>query len=709
MSAFAFPSPHPGKPVVVGASGALATGTPPRVPRLPAAFMSPVDETRQMEVQTERAPRSRRPVHSRDAFVLSPVPPPDSVASSVVFPGGSRQLKDSRSSLYVSPARVSELAKELGLEERDSTSLAAEKHLGAHLGRLHQHTLEELKRQVHRLRKQHDELRSSNTAATLEVQRVQAELVKFERLAATERSDDSVRVKSKTEETEARVVECEANLEELEASRAVYTHMLARLHSELITSETEVNSAQAVLQDLKSQMESSSAAVHAALLQRKRTEETNVKLRMLLESQRHDRAMRLMSLEHSSAVQEHHLRHVTEREQHRQQIHNLPLGDLDEDSEERLKLLFLVRKAYSKMLQRKIQAEQKQCDSLESGFQTIRQATGLSAVEDIVKKFLGRHAAMAQLQRQAGMTRDRIDVLKQDNATLSVLCDDIMTVKGPTSDVRDTYQRVEAYERRMQQAEEACAAAKEKLARVCVSLDEMRSCLVRLSSKFPEDDEEAGVTGEPRVLASEVLLGRNSSRMHPHTSGTGTSPKAAGQMHTESTSSLASLEGQKSLEDMFVQLDVKVSYMMEYLQEVVEKEGQPPQVLYELGTFADFGHVHSHKRSATHVFGVSHSNSAVGTTHASAKLLKSLMTEKQTFASSVNVRVGARATTPSRSGDGSSLTSRGHSFTGSGFGEEDDEDDEPESLSAVLNVRSGDKVLDREGLKRLASMFARKS
>jgi DNA repair ATPase RecN len=200
-------------------------------------------------------------------------------------------------------------------------------------------------------------------------------------------------------------------------------------------------------------------------------------------------------------------------------------GELDEDSDERLKFLFLVRKAYSKMLQRKvrvfldgfhgsvisslllvrfvqIQHEQKQCDALESSFQTIRQATGLTDVNEIVKKFLTRHTTFEALQRQASMTRDRIEALKTERAKLSAALQEVSVAKGPSNDQRDTYLKLDDFERKLKDAEERCTDARQAFVRTCVALDETRTCVTKLLAKFPEEEDASILSSEVYVVGS---------------------------------------------------------------------------------------------------------------------------------------------------------------------------------------------------------------
>jgi cell division protein FtsB len=62
----------------------------------------------------------------------------------------------------------------------------------------------QLKRQVHRLRKQYDDLRAENKEKTAEVQAVQAELAKLDRLASVDKTDDAFRTKARIEDAENR-------------------------------------------------------------------------------------------------------------------------------------------------------------------------------------------------------------------------------------------------------------------------------------------------------------------------------------------------------------------------------------------------------------------------------------------------------------------------------------------------------------------------
>ena len=173
----------------------------------------------------------------------------------------------------------------------------AERQMEAHLGRIHEQTLDEVccallrarfhgfppltasaaelqtRKQVHKLRKQYDDLRTDNKRLTVEVQSVQNELTRLDVRAAADKTDDAFQTRSKLESVEkkcvwcgqgdacvqggqlivaalcyaaCRVAACEARIDEADVVRARYEHMVERLRGELLAEEATVRDLQAV-------------------------------------------------------------------------------------------------------------------------------------------------------------------------------------------------------------------------------------------------------------------------------------------------------------------------------------------------------------------------------------------------------------------------------------------------------------------------------
>jgi len=155
-------------------------------------------------------------------------------------------------------------------------------------------------------------------------------------------------------------------------------------------------------------------------------------------------------------------------------------GDLDEDGEDRLKQLFLVRKIYNNMLSRRLRDDQRRTDRLSNAYQRIRTATGLDDVAAIIHKYQTRDSTVATLQAQMRAARDRVDALSSERRTLVWALDEAQTLGASALESRALYNSVEDYDRRMAEAGRRVRESRERLNRLSVVLEECRACMVKM-------------------------------------------------------------------------------------------------------------------------------------------------------------------------------------------------------------------------------------
>ncbi len=164
------------------------------------------------------------------------------------------------------------------------------------------------------------------------------------------------------------------------------------------------------------------------LLQKLRAAAVGHALGKHLENERTARRGKLSKLQATLAEQQHRMQSFDEREMRRQTMSGtVAQSDLDEDGEDRLKQLFLVRKIYNNMLTRRLRDDQRRTDKLANAYQRIRTATGLDDVNAIVTKFRTREATFASLQAQMKSARDRVDALLAERRALVWALDEART------------------------------------------------------------------------------------------------------------------------------------------------------------------------------------------------------------------------------------------------------------------------------------------
>jgi hypothetical protein len=164
------------------------------------------------------------------------------------------------------------------------------------------------------------------------------------------------------------------------------------------------------------------------LLQKLRAVAVGHALNRHIETERASRRGKLAKLQATLAEQQHRMQSFDERELRRQTMSGtVAQSDLDEDGEDRLKQLFLVRKIYNNMLTRRLRDDQRRTDKLANAYQRIRTATGLDDVNAIVTKFRTRDATFASLQAQMKAARDRVDALLAERRALVWALDEART------------------------------------------------------------------------------------------------------------------------------------------------------------------------------------------------------------------------------------------------------------------------------------------
>jgi hypothetical protein len=180
----------------------------------------------------------------------------------------------------------------------------------------------------------------------------------------------------------------------------------------------------------------------------------------------------------------------------------LSQGDLDEDGEDRLKQLFLVRKVYLNMLQRRLRDDARRADRLAQAYQRIKGATGLEEVGAIIDKYRNRDTTMAALQAQMRAARDRVDTLTAERRQLVWSLDEAATLGASATEARSLYHSVEEYDRRTGEATRRVREARERLDRLSVLLEGCRASLAGLLERVgldasPLEGIVAGTAGAP--------------------------------------------------------------------------------------------------------------------------------------------------------------------------------------------------------------------
>ena len=286
----------------------------------------------------------------------------------------------------------------------------------------------------------------------------------------------------------------------------MFDFMATRLRGETKDMEVRIEGISEELKALAAEHEDAALALHTTTAQKLRTAAVGNALARHLESERAARSQKLARLRATLADQQARMQDFDEREARRQTMSGtVAQSDLDEDGEDRLKQLFLVRKVYNNMLTRRLRDDQRRTDKLANAYQRIRAATGLDDVDAIVSKFRTRDSTFASLQAQMKSARDRVDALLAERRALVWALDEARTTGAASLEVRALYNNVEEADRRIADANRRSRESRERCHRLNVLLEECRACVAKLLDRVGCDSSViAGVVADLAALDAEV-------------------------------------------------------------------------------------------------------------------------------------------------------------------------------------------------------------
>lgn len=383
-----------------------------------------------------------------------------------------------------------------------------------------------------KLRKEFDAAKAANLSRMRELQRVTAELSHVERMVQSDRAEGGATSRDKgIQELEAKIdavqQQCQVRAPDAPAAlpapppharpsaplpqaalhqSSMFDFMAARLRGETKDMEVRIEGISEELKVLATEHEEAALALHTTTAQKLRTTAVGSALARHLESERASRDQKLARLRATLAEQQARMQDFDEREARRQTMSGtVAQSDLDEDGEDRLKQLFLVRKIYNNMLTRRLRDDQRRTDKLANAYQRIRAATGLDDVDAIVSKFRTRDSTFASLQAQMKSARDRVDALLAERRALVWALDEARTTGATALEVRALYNNVEEADRRIAEANRRSREARERCHRLNVLLEECRACVAKLLDRVGCDSSViAGVVADLAALDAEA-------------------------------------------------------------------------------------------------------------------------------------------------------------------------------------------------------------
>lgn len=160
-----------------------------------------------------------------------------------------------------------------------------------------------------------------------------------------------------------------------------------------------------------------------------------------------------------------------------------------------------VSRVSNSLVSRHFNEQSQQMQQLEDAFQKIRNSTGESDVNEIVKKFLNRNEKYEELCDEADAARLKIEALRKEKLELQNSIGEFQNSSDTVQGNRSLYKEVDRYEEKLTEEKRKLRDTKEKATNVRLLLEETRVTVGRflhMLSSF--DEKETGARGSNNVI-----------------------------------------------------------------------------------------------------------------------------------------------------------------------------------------------------------------
>lgn len=137
-----------------------------------------------------------------------------------------------------------------------------------------------------------------------------------------------------------------------------------------------------------------------------------------IELEQKERKKRIEELQDCIKNKEESVQRRIERQKRNQDIAEAAANENKDSSELKMRESLYIQRLWNAFMRKKMEKEMKDSQSIDEAFKAIKTATGVTDVQEMVRKFLTREQTYSQLLMNVSESERHIDKLKKDNEEL---------------------------------------------------------------------------------------------------------------------------------------------------------------------------------------------------------------------------------------------------------------------------------------------------
>jgi len=190
-----------------------------------------------------------------------------------------------------------------------------------------------------------------------------------------------------------------------------------------------------------------------------------------------------------------------QREQLRRDIIAEAAGDLGADEEEKLKSSLALNRMQSNQIAEESAAQRKKIDVYEEAFRKIKEATGVSDVNEVIQKIVSQEDQQNNLMQLTSENTTKIEKMNEEVSTLKARVEQLKYSAPNTR--TGARKKVDQYEERLTESSARLERAKEKYERLAKILINVKAGIDHLTEKLESVRED---DGQQLLMSDETIV-----------------------------------------------------------------------------------------------------------------------------------------------------------------------------------------------------------
>lgn len=372
-----------------------------------------------------------------------------------------------------------------------------------------QDEIREVSIELGQIKKQHDDVKKLVIAKQDDLEKIKKEI---ESLGVQEQTAEGpvFQIKSRLEQLEECLDTTKLKIDEETLQKYSFSHMLERMKRDFIATKIYAAELQSSIKSKQQILEIENSKSQRTKEERLQSKSTFDSLMRNIELEQKERKKRIEELQECIKNKEESVQRRIERQKRNQDIAEAAANENKDSSELKMRESLYIQRLWNAFMRKKMEKEMKDSSVIDDAFKSIKTATGVTDVQEMVRKFLTREQTYSQLLMNVSESERSIDKLKRDNEELRGRLHELKIDAGENGSGNGMMdEEIMDLNQTLQNVQKDYSLLQEKFKKINIVNDQVSSWSKKVYSKFSTLIQGTDGTVKPGTDIVQIFKGMN--------------------------------------------------------------------------------------------------------------------------------------------------------------------------------------------------------